>query len=152
MSKMKLLSILSAGLLLSNILLIGFLFFKKPPHPRPEGPRNLIIEKLHFDEKQILAYDKLIDWHRSEIRNTEQNIMDLKSVLYTGVANNIDSIKKDSLILELGKKQMQIEQIHFKHFTDIKNICTEKQQENFKELSEELSHLFAPKHTKGRRP
>jgi protein CpxP len=78
MNKLKLLSIVIVGLLVVNLLLVVALFMRKP-HPNPEGPKKLIIEKLHFDDVQIKAYDQMVEWHRSEIKKSDEQILKLKT-------------------------------------------------------------------------
>jgi len=151
MNKVRLLSIISIGLLVSNILIVMLLFFKNDKPPMHHGPRNIIIEKLQFDEQQIIAYDQLIQWHRAEINKNEQEMMKIKNQLYALLNENENLEKKDSLIHELSLAQKQIESVHFKHFMDIKQMCKPEQQEAFIELSKEIASLFAPPHPKGKR-
>lgn len=146
MNKIKLLSVLAIGLLISNLLLLLFIIMHNPNRPREGGPKNIISEKLHFDELQKSEYEKLITSHRKKIRDTEQQIMILKNQLYSTIAKNTDKAVKDSLISELGKAQMQIEQIHYQHFGDIKKLCKENQQEAFLNLSQEIASLFGQPH------
>ena len=56
MSKTTILKWIIAGLMFSNLLLIFGGFFSNSKH-RKIQPRQLIIEKLKFDETQILQYD-----------------------------------------------------------------------------------------------
>ncbi|OPG93827.1 hypothetical protein B2I21_34445, partial [Chryseobacterium mucoviscidosis] len=73
------------GLLISNLLLVVFMLMRKPPHH--SGPRNLIIERLHLDEKQIQQYDVLIQQHRMQIREKEHEMMDAKTQYYSLLKN-----------------------------------------------------------------
>ena len=143
MSRTKLVSILAVGLLLSNLVLVGYILFRKPPRPDREGPRRIIIEKLHFDEAQQKQYDDLIFWHRTEIGKAEDAVMQLKGQLYQKLSGT-DTTGKDSLIIELGKMQEHIEQVHFKHFTDIKHLCRPDQMGYYEKLTHEIAELFAP--------
>ncbi|MBL7883326.1 MAG: hypothetical protein JNL69_04620 [Bacteroidia bacterium] len=153
MNKVKLLAIISVGLLVSNILIVVLLFNKSDKHPpRHGGPRNIIIEKLHFDETQITEYDQLIQWHRSEIDKNEHQMMALKNQLYSLLKENASSEKKDSLINELSLLQKQIENVHYKHFSDIQKMCKAEQQEAFNSLIEEIAILFSPPHPPGKKP
>ncbi|MES2762069.1 MAG: hypothetical protein V4677_07680 [Bacteroidota bacterium] len=151
MNKVKFLSILAIGLLISNIALIIFMICNKPAHPKHLGPRNKIIEKLGFDEAQVKAYDKLIAWHQDEITKTEKEVMTLKNQLYSTLAADSQNSKKDSLINELGKVQLRIETIHYKHFEDMKQLCTPDQQPAFNTMTKEIAALFAHPPIKGRK-
>ncbi|WP_264521439.1 hypothetical protein [Flavobacterium sp. N1994] len=155
MEKTKLLTISIIGLLLLNLATLGFLFLNgprghKPPFDGPprEGhkPKEIIINKLHFDANQQKEYDKIIQWHHSEIERLDSNIRQTKNELYSQLSNSEVNVKtKDSLIAVLNSYQNQIEQTHFKHFEDIKKICHKEQLEDFNDLTEELSRIFAPK-------
>jgi hypothetical protein len=141
MNKLKLLSIVIVGLLVVNLLLVLTLVMRKP-HPNPEGPKKLIIEKLHFDDAQIKAYDQMVEWHRSEIRKSDEQILNLKKVLYSHLNEEIDQHTKDSLIAQIANVQITIERTHYKHFEDIKKLCKPDQQKDFEQLTQEIADLF----------
>jgi Spy/CpxP family protein refolding chaperone len=151
MEKTKLLTITVIGLLLLNFATLGFLFISgtkghKPPHDIPEGrhePKEIIIERLHFDANQQKEYGQLIEWHRGEIRQLEDSIRVSKNELYMLLNNDIvDEKAKVTLINEIALFQKQIEATHFKHFEDIKKLCKPEQQVYFNELTEEFGRLF----------
>ena len=142
MNKVKILSIISVGLLVANLLLIGFLVLRKPPHRAGGGPKKMVIEKLQFDENQIKKYEKMITWHRTEIQKSEGQMLALKHQLYATLTDTAASAQKDSLIAEIGRLQVAIENIHYKHFQDIKSLCTPAQQPYFEDFTEEITRLF----------
>ena len=145
MTKSKFYIIIIVGLLISNILLIWTLIGKKPPHPpfrNPEGPKNIIIERLNFSEEQIDEYEDLILDHRAKIHDFERDLVNLKQELYSEL--NQDDFTPDSLLAEISKIQSNIEQAHFDHFVEIKKLCSEEQQIKFDDLSKELARLFQP--------
>ena len=153
MEKTKLLTITVIGLLVLNLATLGFLFISgpkghKPPHDRTEGrqmPREIIINRLHFDVNQQKDYDKIIQWHRGEIKKLDSNIRQTKNELYSQLNQTEVNLKtKDSLITLLNLYQNQVEETHFKHFEEVKKLCNKDQLEDFNELTEELSKLFSP--------
>ena len=158
MEKTKLLTLAVITLLVLNLGTLGFLLLSgpkghKPPSGQgPEGrpkPREIIIEKLHFDANQQKEFDKLIQWHQGEIRSIEDNIREAKNELYQILsASEVNLKTKDSLINALALDQKQIESTHFKHFEDIKKMCHKEQLEDFNNLTEELGRIFS----KGQRP
>lgn len=158
MQKSTFISILAVGLLVSNLLLVGFIMYNKAAHnpdgnhpgqQRHEGPRNIIIERLNFSEEQVAKYDELIHWHRGEVRRTDHKIMELKNELYNTLGNNTDSNTKASIIAAIGTTQEKIERIHYKHFEDIRALCTDQQKPAFDALTKEIASLFAPPHKRG---
>ncbi len=153
MEKTKLLTITVIGLLVLNLATLGFLFISgpkghKPTHDRPEGrqiPREIIINRLHFDVNQQKDYDKIIQWHRGEIKKLDSEIREAKIELYSQLKESqLDLKVKDSLIAVINTNQKQIEITHFKHFEEVKKLCNKDQLEDFNELTEELSKLFSP--------
>lgn len=145
MTKSKFYIAIIVGLLISNILLIWTLIGKKPPPPpfrNPEGPKNIIIERLNFTEDQINEYEDLILDHRATIHNLEESLMNLKQELYSELGQN--DFTPDSLLAEISVIQSKIEQAHFDHFVAIKKLCSEEQRSAFDDLSMELAELFQP--------
>ena len=70
----------------------------------------------------------------------------IKNDLYLQLTQKTINIKtKDSLIEILASNQKKIEETHFKHFQDIKNLCKPNQMNSFNELTEELSRIFGRK-------
>lgn len=153
MKKTKLLTITIISLLLLNFATITFLLLSGPrghkrPNERPEGrpdPKEIIIERLHFDVNQQKEYDKIVQWHKGEIKKLDSNIRQTKNELYSQLNKTKVNVKtKDSLITILNSYQKQVEETHFKHFEDIKKLCHQDQLDNFNELTEDLSRIFAP--------
>jgi protein CpxP len=150
MEKTKVLTIAVIGLLIINLGTLGFLLLNgkghRPPHEERPEPKQLIIEKLHFDANQQKRYAKLIEWHRDEITKLDQNIRQAKNELYSQLNKPAVDVKaKDSLIAVINSNQKQIEETHFRHFEDIKKLCNQDQMDDFNDLTEELSRIFAPK-------
>ena len=149
MSKLKWLSTAAIGLLLINLCLVLFLFLGKPPHaqegrrPYEQGPKNKIIDMLRFDKDQVEKYENLIKQHRTSVRLLEEGIREVKSKLYLTL-NEKGSGAKDSLVNQLGDLQMQIENVHYNHFLEIKRLCKPNQQAYFTELTGNLVEFFHP--------
>jgi Spy/CpxP family protein refolding chaperone len=152
MEKTKLLTITVIGLLLLNFAILAFLLVSGPrghkrPNERPEGrpdPREIIIERLHFDINQQKEYDKIVQLHEGQIKKLDENLRSAKNELYTQLKYPQADVKiKDSLIAVINANQKQIEETHFKHFEDIKKLCHQDQLEDFNALTEELSRIFA---------
>ncbi|WP_395062852.1 hypothetical protein [Flavobacterium sp.] len=145
MNKTKLLSFAVLALLLLNFGILGFLFFSKDK----EGfngrkmPREIVIDKLHFDKNQTVTYGKMISKHQETIRNIDDSIRTTRNQLYKLLnAETIDSSKRDSLYEKFAGFQKQIETTHFNHFLEIKSICKEAQLDEYKDLTQELSTIF----------
>jgi periplasmic protein CpxP/Spy len=105
-----------------------------------EGPRNKIIEQLQFNDEQIKKYDVLISWHRAEIRKHETQMLELRNTLYSGLVTA--SVPNDSIVRVIATLQEQIEKVHYKHFSDIRSICTNEQLPLFNKLLLEIAAMF----------
>ncbi len=146
MNKSKVLGFTVIALVILNFGILLFLFLSKG-NEGPRGrkmPREIVIEKLHFDENQIIEYDKTILVHQKNIRDLDDSIRATKNELYQLLnSESIDNIQKDSLYLKLAGFQKQIETTHFNHFIEIKKLCKKQQLSDYKNLTEELSKLFS---------
>jgi hypothetical protein len=153
MTKTRLLTIAVIGLLLVNLGILAFLFFRQPAHPPMggpgrsgpggEGPKKIIIERLHFDTEQAAQYEKLIVAHRKQISELGDQIRETKNSLYSTLSSTTQ-LNKDSLETRLGEIQKQIESTHYNHFADIKKLCKPDQLKDFNALTKELARFFAP--------
>ena len=150
MNKNKLLIFLVAGLLISNILLVVFIMKGRgpghggPPPHHHGGPRDLIIERLHFDETQVQAFEKLIHEHRKAINAQDEALLNIKTTLYNNLKSEENKSVTDSLINAMVAIQNKIEHVHYSHFTDIKKLCRPEQLKDFNELATELAGIFGP--------
>lgn len=143
LTKTKFLQIAVAALLLLNLgTLAWFRFGHRPPRPG-ESLKNRAIERLHFDTGQTAAYEKLIEQHRSAVRAKEAEILAAKKRLYAGLKGG-DFPEKDTLVLQIGQLQTEIEHIHFTHFQEMKNLCRPDQIADFQNFVDELSGFLSP--------
>lgn len=113
------------------------------PPGRPPSPREIIIERLKFDENQIEKYEELIDSHRNEIINIEHSLKAAKEKLYLTLLSENEN-EKDELIAQINILQRKIEIAHYEHFKAIKNICKPEQINFFNDLTNDLAFIFSP--------
>lgn len=144
MEKTRLLTYCVIGLMLLNFALVGFVLLRKPGLPQHVSKRDIVIEKLHFDTKQIEQYDQLISTHRQQIGQIESKMHAVKNTLYLQLLKDQPDVKvKDSLIDVLAGYQALAEQTHFNHFEGIRQLCRKDQMPDFYALTEELAQLFS---------
>lgn len=151
MNKVKFISVLAIGLFISNLILIGFFYFNKPPKG-PLDRKMIVIDKLHFDKVQIEQYDHLIELHRKEVRQSNEQIRLLKVQLYSTLMHDQASELKDSMIREVSRVQTHMEEVHYDHFLQIKKLCKSDQLVYFKDLTKELATFLNPPHPPKERP
>lgn len=144
MTKTKLLTVLSAVLLLINLFLVGWMWLHKPPHPHNlNGPKDYIVRQLGLNEEQIVRYEVLIKEHRAQQRALKDAINSTREQIYQQLLKE-NSNEQEVLIEKLGELKKQIECLHWNHFKDLKKICREDQQPKFEQLALELAKLMGP--------
>ena len=141
MSKSKLITLFAILMAALNLILVFFLWNKKPHHPRWEGPKQVIIEKLNFDENQVQAYELLIEQHQIKGQELNSEIGNFKKQLYQTLLSK-DLVAKDSLMNEIDLKKQEIEEMNYSHFQELKALCSPEQEEAFVLLVDELGRLF----------
>ena len=120
-------------LVLVNIFFL-FSINHRDDHHRRGGPRNLIIETLSLDDKQIDIYDDLIDDHKRLFKDEMNRVHMLRQTYFNG---------HDSLLIPLSSSYLELEKINKQHINDIMEICTDSQKKEFKALIKKQS-FFAP--------
>ena len=145
MNKSKFLKFIILGLLISNAIVIFMLINGRD---KKNGPKNIIIEKLHFDKEQIKNYESYIQHHRKAINENEIIMNKLRSELYQQLKHQQDTAKVDSLISIIANQQTVAEHINYNHFLEIKKLCKPSQKANFDELTTEIANLFSLKERK----
>lgn len=142
MNKMKFYIVLVIVLLLINMALVVFYIGSRSEGKRPPKPREVIIDRLKLDDDQVARYDELIHWHRSNADAKLRAIQQYKSRLYASLNKSPDSTGINALTDSIALAHKQLEYIHYKHFTDIRQLCRPDQQEAFRKLSRDLAKLF----------
>ena len=118
---------------------IGNIFHEE--NRREEGPKRIIIERLHFDKSQASQYESLVEIHHKTINQLDQQIGELRNKLFLSLKEE-NTMNKDSIQNALLDSQRKIEIINYSHFQDIKKICKPDQLNYFNELTAELAELF----------
>ena len=151
MDKHKLITAVAIGLLIVNIATLGLLFFNKPgrPHrpgdgPGGEGPKKIIIQRLHFDAAQQQAYELLVDDHRSRMFALNEASRLLHDELFTLLKSDQPDHSKASLLMEqIAANQKATDELNFDHFEKIKKLCRGSQLNHFNLLVDDLGALFS---------
>ena len=146
----KVLSLLVLVLLLTNILMLVFFVWMKPAHKPPYkrdmrgGDVMQVLEKeVGFSPAQMDQYKKLKDQHWDKMkpyfgemraaRNNFYNLLNQASVADSVVQRLADSI---------AAKQKQMDLQTFRHFEQVKAICTPEQQPRFDSLVQQVIKIW----------
>lgn len=152
MERTKLLTLAVIGLLLLNLLTVGFLVLKpnRPPHPDhppgppdTEGPAAIIIDRLHFDQVQQQSYRQLVAQHQKQTRLLNDQMAQLYRAYYGLLTTTQpDSTQTMTLSQQIADNQRAQAQLNFDHFKQIKALCHADQQADFANLVSDLARLF----------
>lgn len=142
MNKNKVYIILILGLLLSN-LIMAFYVIRVNNKQLPD-PKEIIVERLTFDQNQIAEFDKIIHHHEQEMMKEKDRMKQLKYELYLCLKDEDGQKEADAIIKEIGAVQIAIEHLLYLHFEDIKNLCDTSQLDDFNALVNELAKIFSP--------
>ena len=123
MNKQKFYIIIIGILILINLTLM-WLFFNQNNSSKKCGPRDMIIEALHFDDEQIRKYDLLIKDHRILMRKGKSELYNFRKSYFLN-----DS---DSVLSLLSNSFSNLENINKNHINEIMEICNSSQKEDFR--------------------
>ena len=128
MNKQKFYIIIIGVLILINLTLM-WLFFNQNNSSKKCGPRDMIIEALHFDDEQIREYDLLIKDHRILMFKGKSELYNFRKSYFL-----TDS---DSALSLLSNSYSNLENINKNHINEIMEICNSSQKEDFRIIIKE---------------
>ena len=139
------------ALLLVNIMLLVTLYVGKPAQNQFNRPKELIIERLGFEEMQISDFEGLVVEHFTEVRTVQSEIRVYKQEINSDLLLENPEMN-DSLNNLLSNCFKKMEELHFKHMRDIKDICNPEQKLNyFNKMVPELGEIFGPRRFRKKR-
>lgn len=138
------------ALLLVNIMLLVTLYVGKPAQNQFNRPKELIIERLGFEEMQISDFEGLVVEHFTEVRKVQSEIRAYKQEINSDLLLENPEMN-DSLNNLLSNCFKKMEELHFKHMRDIKDICNPEQKLIFNKMVPELGEIFGPRRFRKKR-
>jgi periplasmic protein CpxP/Spy len=140
MTKSKILILLVAVLLLTNITMLYF-FLNRPQHNKDgrsgrEAAITAFLEKeIGFSPQQLKQYDSLGNAHREKMRTMLDTMRSAKEqVLKNLAAGNFTDSGMVQAADQSAAKQREMELAMLQHFKSIRNLCTPAQQPKFDSL------------------
>ena len=138
------------ALLLVNIMLLVTLYVGKPAQNQFNRPKELIIERLGFEEMQISDFEGLVVEHFTEVRKVQSEIRAYKQEINSDLLLENPEMN-DSLNNLLSNCFKKMEELHFKHMRDIKDICNPEQKLIFNKMVPDLGEIFGPRRFRKKR-
>ena len=140
-SKLSFWKIFAITLLISNMVILAFIFFEKPTRADNKGPSNFIIKELNLNAAQIENFNQLKFAHQDSVQRLKNTGRELRENYFKLLRNDTtDNILADQLLIQIANNQKTIEQVTFSHFQSVKNICDSVQKEKFDSIILEVIH------------
>lgn len=131
--KIKLLTSTTVILIVLNVGLLSFMWFRPPHRFGPDD--HVILHELGFNDTQRKQFDKLKQEHHKAVVSINEKDHQLHDALYGLIRQRQDSTAKaDSLINEIALNKKQIETITYHHLAQVRKICAPAQQHKFDDL------------------
>lgn len=126
-------------LLLINAGILAYLFLSRPsmtPHPPQGPPREALAEDLKFSAEQRAAFDKLKHAHHDSMIVLDRAGRDLHRRLFAGLSSGASP---DSLANAIARNHREKEMLTWRHFRDVRALCTPAQQRIFDDIIARIS-------------
>jgi Spy/CpxP family protein refolding chaperone len=155
-SQNKLLKKVVVIIVIINLVLIGFVFWKeikKPKHepelyPHPEAFKDvsgILKEELNLTAEQTEKIQQLrSDYFEKENSLAKMMKAERDSMNEIMFNRNTDEIKLHQLAHEVAAHEEEMENLRISQAKDLKAICTTEQQEKFEHLVKEIRDYFRP--------
>ncbi len=161
MESTRFLKITIIVLLLVNIATLIFMWSGRPhkeghlpPPPHGGGPRaafEFLNRELQLTTEQQTKLEDMSAGHRKEARALDDISRPLHHRFFD-LLGKPDSARMQQLADSLGWWQKERELMTYRHFAEIRTICTPEQQKKFDEVINEALRMMAPKGSGGPPP
>jgi len=136
MNQIKTFKVLVVVLAIMNVSLLAVMWFHRPPMGEGPGgsPRDrsrFLMHELHFNENQREQFDVLFESHQQKMGKIKMRGKELHDLMFDELAITNESNKSDSLINLIGENRKSGEKELFKHLSEVRALCNEKQKGKF---------------------
>lgn len=140
-------------LALMNIVLLGIVWFGKPPHSGGQELTKFVEQNLKFTAEQSKQYDVLIGEHRKRIQEINEQTKEAKQAFFQLIAVPADTAKEKALTEQLAKLAIEKEMVTLNHFRKVRNsICTAEQKVLLDKLIDQVLERMSPQNHPPRPP
>jgi Spy/CpxP family protein refolding chaperone len=144
------------GLVIINVLLLTFVWLGKDGRGQRgpgSGGGKFLEEQLGLTADQKQKVRSFRDTHFKLVESLREQSKETRDELHDLIKSPNSEVKAQALASQLGQIQSQIEFSTFKHFSDIRSICNEQQQQIFDNtILNILRGQGVPEGPKGDRP
>ena len=89
------------------------------------------MHELHFNENQREQFGVLFESHQQKMQTIKMRGKELHDLMFDELAITNESNKSDSLINLIGENRKSGEKELFKHLSEVRTLCNEKQKVKF---------------------
>ncbi|HYM95595.1 MAG TPA: periplasmic heavy metal sensor [Chitinophagaceae bacterium] len=141
--KNKMLILIVAVLLLSNLVLLGFMFFGKGKQKRNSERGKSFSEyfekQLGFTPEQSAKFQQLRNQHFEKIRPFLREVRQAKDSLFSIMRQpEVPDSVLEKAAENLAQKEKAQEIQSFRHFRQVRELCTDEQKPKFDSLISKL--------------
>jgi hypothetical protein len=132
-SRTKSLLVIIAVLLISNISMLVY-FLSRPPLQAKEQRKHsdmseFFTKTVGFSSSQLADFEKRKQLHRDSIGHYFKDLNDSKESFYKLLGQHpLDTTTFNIMADSIGLKQVRIEKAFFRHFLDVRSLCTPGQK------------------------
>jgi len=109
-----------------------------------ERPDEFIIRKLNFSDSQVHEYRKMRNSHHDSMMLLREEGRELRNDLFSNLKTSAGNYQLvDSLSTVIGDRQKLIEMVTYRHFQQVRQLCTEQQKRLFDDIIDEVLHRMA---------
>ncbi|MFC4231569.1 Spy/CpxP family protein refolding chaperone [Parasediminibacterium paludis] len=139
------------ALLVVNTATLTIFWLERKGHDllgaRPKGgeAQAFIIKELALDSIQQVQYLELVKAHRNGTNAIKKELKDAKDSFYNLLG---DSLINDAVVKQAAERasaiEAQLDLLTFKHFQQIRSICTPKQKAKFDTIIKTVVKMMGP--------
>ena len=133
------------GLLLLNVLIVGFFFLGPPPngaHRGGSGPRAT--ELLNLDEQQNQLFLASAKSHETKMNDITKEQKALLTAYFNHLVSNAPTTNKNDLLTQYEQLESQKIKQTYQHFSEIKNILNTEQEADFEVFINDILRFLLP--------
>jgi Spy/CpxP family protein refolding chaperone len=137
-TKNKLTAILALVLIVSNLLVLGYVLLRerRPQGPHGDGPpgphiQEMLRDELKMTDAQFSAYQSLIEKHRDQRKACKEEMQKLRKDLLLAIGTPGGDSAAQAASLKIGEVQARFEVQTYEHFKQVYELLDDSQKKEF---------------------
>lgn len=146
-------------LVLLNIVTLGSFWLGKPHRAPLAGPggqqdgQKIMAERLGLSEEQAEQVERIRNEHFMRTRPLQDDMHKIRLDLLNEIfKDEPDEVKIQEMFSEIGDKQVRFEKNLYRHFQELKEVCSPQQMQELKMMLRDLIERTRPRDLQHHRP